>query len=65
MNIVVIGRGNPGGGLAALWRKTGHQVIALGRGGGNASGRHQRVAVPQRGVRVAGRGDQEHHRRRI
>jgi predicted dinucleotide-binding enzyme len=38
MNIVVIGRGNAGGGLPAPWRKTGHQVTALGRGGGNASG---------------------------
>jgi len=38
MNIVVIGRGNVGGGLAALWRKAGHEVTALGRGGGDASG---------------------------
>jgi 8-hydroxy-5-deazaflavin:NADPH oxidoreductase len=38
MNIVVIGRGNVGGGLAALWRKAGHEVAALGRGGGAASG---------------------------
>jgi predicted dinucleotide-binding enzyme len=37
VNIVVIGRGNVGGGLAALWRQAGHQVIALGRGGGDAS----------------------------
>ena len=37
MNIVVIGRGNVGGGLAALWRQAGHQVTALGRGGGDAS----------------------------
>ena len=38
MSIVVIGRGNVGGGLAALWRKAGHEVTALGRGGGAASG---------------------------
>jgi len=37
MNIVIIGRGNVGGGLAALWRKTGHRVTTLGRGGGDAS----------------------------
>ena len=37
MNIVVIGRGNVGGGLAALWRKAGHDVTELGRGGGDAS----------------------------
>lgn len=38
MNIVVIGRGNVGGGLAALRRKAGHEVTALGRRGGDASG---------------------------
>jgi 8-hydroxy-5-deazaflavin:NADPH oxidoreductase len=38
MNIVVIGRGNVGGGRAALWRKAGHEVTALGRGGSAASG---------------------------
>ena len=37
MNIVVIGRGNVGGGLAALRRQAGHQVTALGRDGGDAS----------------------------
>ena len=36
MKIVTIGRGNVGGGLAALWRKTGHQVTTLGRDGGEA-----------------------------
>ena len=47
MNIVVIGRGNVGGGLAALWRKAGHQVTVLGRGGGDASGADVvAVAVP-------------------
>ena len=38
MNIVTIGRGNVGGGLAALWRKVGHDVTMLGRDGGDASG---------------------------
>jgi len=37
MKIVVIGRGNVGGGLAGLWREAGHRVTALGRGGGDAS----------------------------
>ena len=37
MNIVIIGRGNVGGGLAALWRKAGHEVTAVGRRGRDAS----------------------------
>jgi predicted dinucleotide-binding enzyme len=37
MNIVVIGRGNVGGGPAALWRQAGHQVTALSRDGADAS----------------------------
>src|SRR5215475_12160536 len=37
MKIVTIGRGNVGGGLAALWCKAGHEVSALGRDGGDAS----------------------------
>ena len=38
MNIVTIGRGNIGGGLARLWRAAGHDVTELGRDGGDASG---------------------------
>jgi 8-hydroxy-5-deazaflavin:NADPH oxidoreductase len=38
MKIVTVGRGNVGGGLAALWRKPGHDVTELGRDGGDASG---------------------------
>ena len=38
MEIAVIGRGNVGGGLARRWRKAGHEVTELGRGGGDASG---------------------------
>jgi predicted dinucleotide-binding enzyme len=38
MNIVVIGRGNVGGGLATLWADAGHETTALGREGGDASG---------------------------
>ena len=37
MKIVTIGRGNVGGGLAALWRKAGHEVTVFGRDGGDAS----------------------------
>ena len=37
MNITTIGRGNIGGGLAARWRKAGHEVQELGRDGGDAS----------------------------
>jgi 8-hydroxy-5-deazaflavin:NADPH oxidoreductase len=54
MNIVVIGRGNVGGGLAALWRKAGHEVTALGRGGGDASGADVVVvAVPGPAISTA------------
>jgi CheY-like chemotaxis protein len=38
MKITVIGRGNVGGGLARLWERAGHEVTALGREGGDASG---------------------------
>ena len=37
MNIVVIGRGNVGGGLAERWRAAGHEVQEIGRDGGDAS----------------------------
>jgi predicted dinucleotide-binding enzyme len=37
VRIVVIGRGNVGGGLAGLWRAAGHDVVALGREGGDAA----------------------------
>ncbi len=37
MNIVTIGRGTIGGGLARLWRTAGHDVTELGRDGGDAS----------------------------
>ena len=37
MKITVIGRGNVGGGLAALWRQAGHEVQELGRDGGDAA----------------------------
>ncbi|BCL25254.1 dinucleotide-binding protein [Streptomyces aurantiacus] len=37
MKIVTIGRGMIGGGLAGLWRTAGHDVMGLGRDGGDAS----------------------------
>jgi predicted dinucleotide-binding enzyme len=47
MNITVIGRGNVGGGLARRWERAGHNVTALGREGGEASGAEAvLVAVP-------------------
>jgi len=47
MKVVTIGRGHNGGGLAGLWRKAGHEVTELGRGGGDASGADVvLVAVP-------------------
>jgi 8-hydroxy-5-deazaflavin:NADPH oxidoreductase len=45
VNIVVTGPGNAGRGLAALWRKAGHEVTTLGRRGGNASGAEVVVAA--------------------
>jgi predicted dinucleotide-binding enzyme len=47
MKIVVLGRGNVGGGLARLWEAAGHDCTALGRDGGDASGADVvLVAVP-------------------
>jgi predicted dinucleotide-binding enzyme len=37
MKIVIIGRGNVGGGLGRLWTEAGHDVTTLGRTGGDAS----------------------------
>jgi 8-hydroxy-5-deazaflavin:NADPH oxidoreductase len=37
MKIAVVGKGNVGGGLAALWERAGHEVTRLGRGGGDVS----------------------------
>jgi 8-hydroxy-5-deazaflavin:NADPH oxidoreductase len=37
MKIAVIGRGNVGGGLADLWEKAGHDVVRIGRDGGDVS----------------------------
>jgi 8-hydroxy-5-deazaflavin:NADPH oxidoreductase len=54
VKVVTIGRGNNGGGLAALWRKAGHEVTELGRGGGDASGADVvLVAVPGPAISAA------------
>src|ERR1700750_1364709 len=37
MRITVVGRGKLGGGLADLWERAGHQVMRLGRDGGDVS----------------------------
>jgi 8-hydroxy-5-deazaflavin:NADPH oxidoreductase len=51
MNITVIGRGNVGGGLARRWEQAGHEVSALGREGGDASGADVVVvAVPSSAI---------------
>jgi predicted dinucleotide-binding enzyme len=54
MKIVTIGRGTIGGGLARLWRKAGHDVVELGRDGGDASDADVvLVAVPGRQISPA------------
>jgi predicted dinucleotide-binding enzyme len=47
VKIVVVGRGNVGGGLARLWTTAGHDATALGQDGGDGSGADVLVvAVP-------------------
>jgi 8-hydroxy-5-deazaflavin:NADPH oxidoreductase len=51
MKVTVIGRGNVGGGLARRWEAAGHEVTALGRDGGDASGSDVIVvAVPSNAI---------------
>jgi predicted dinucleotide-binding enzyme len=38
MKVTTIGRGNVGGGLGKLWQAAGHEVVEIGREGGDASG---------------------------
>jgi len=48
MRVTTIGRGNVGGGLGELWRKAGHEVVELGREGGDCGGSDVvLLAVPQ------------------
>jgi 8-hydroxy-5-deazaflavin:NADPH oxidoreductase len=37
MKIAVVGKGRVGGGLADLWERAGHELIRLGRDGGDVS----------------------------
>jgi predicted dinucleotide-binding enzyme len=37
VKFVVVGRGNARAGLARLWQAAGHDVISVGREGGDAS----------------------------
>src|SRR3954451_18767212 len=54
VNIVVLGRGNVGAGLARLWTNAGHDVTTLGRDGGDASDADALlVAVPGRAIAEA------------
>jgi predicted dinucleotide-binding enzyme len=51
VRITTIGRGNVGGGLGELWRQAGHQVVEMGRDGGDASGSDAvLLAVPQTAI---------------
>jgi 8-hydroxy-5-deazaflavin:NADPH oxidoreductase len=47
MKVAVVGRGNVGGGLAALWERAGHEVRRIGREGADVSDAEAvLVAVP-------------------
>lgn len=51
MKVTTIGRGNVGGGLGELWRRAGHEVVEMGREGGDASGSDAvLLAVPQTAI---------------
>jgi len=57
MKIVVIGRGNVGGGLADRWERAGHEVVRLGREGGDATDADAALlAVPSAAIEDALRG---------
>jgi predicted dinucleotide-binding enzyme len=51
VRITTIGRGKVGGGLGELWRQAGHEVVEMGREGGDASGSDAvLLAVPQTAI---------------
>jgi len=51
MKVTTIGRGNVGGGLGELWRGAGHEVVEVGRDGGDCSGSDAvLLAVPQTAI---------------
>jgi predicted dinucleotide-binding enzyme len=54
MKVTTIGRGNVGGGLGELWRSAGHEVVEIGRDGGDCSGSDAvLLAVPQTAIAEA------------
>jgi len=54
MKIVTVGRGRIGGGLAGMWSKAGHEVVTLGRDGGDGSAADAvLVAVPGPAIAAA------------
>jgi predicted dinucleotide-binding enzyme len=54
VKIVVVGRGNVGGGLAGLWEQAGHEVDRIGKDGGDVSGADAiLLAVPGGAVAAA------------
>ena len=52
MKIAVYGKGHVGGGLATLWEQKGHEVLRLGREGGDV-GRVQVVWIAVPGNKMA------------
>src|SRR5262245_20322508 len=51
MKVTTIGRGNVGGGLGESWRRAGHEVVELGRDGGDATGSDAvLLCVPQTAI---------------
>jgi 8-hydroxy-5-deazaflavin:NADPH oxidoreductase len=51
VKVTTVGRGNVGGGLGELWRRAGHDVVEIGRDGGDCSGSDAvLLAVPQTAV---------------
>jgi 8-hydroxy-5-deazaflavin:NADPH oxidoreductase len=54
MKIAVVGRGNVGGGLADLWEQASHEVMKIGRVGGDVSDAEAViVAVPGNTIAAA------------
>lgn len=54
MKIATVGRGSVGGGLADLWERAGHEVIRIGRDGGDVSSADAvLIAVPGRDIAAA------------
>jgi 8-hydroxy-5-deazaflavin:NADPH oxidoreductase len=51
VKVTTVGRGNVGSGLGELWRRAGHEVVELGRDGGDATGSDAALlCVPQTAI---------------